>query len=64
MSGTEYKNHFSPVTTGAFAWKSGWSQRHKGFEGSEQHKLVSGGWAERSCLPMQSESIQLRLCAS
>lgn len=64
MSRIKYKTHLSPGITGAFALKSGWSQRHKGFEVGEQYMLVSGGWVERSRLPMQSESIQLHLCAS
>ena len=55
--------NFSPVITEALVLKSHCSQRHKESEDNEQHMLVSGGWAERSRLPMQCESIQLRLCA-
>lgn len=64
MSRIKCKSHSLLGITVAFALKSSWSQRHKGFEDGERHMLVSGGWAERSDLPMQSESIQLHLCAS
>lgn len=63
MSMMKYKTH-SPGTTQAFASKSGWSQKHKALEDSEQHMWVSGCWAERSCRPTQSESTLLHLCAS
>lgn len=64
MSKIKYQIHSLLGITVAFALKSSWSQRRKGFEDGEQHMSVSGGLAQRSGLPMQSESIQLHLCAS